>query len=533
MSSFARIPAILLCACCVQAWCQEAPEVDDAIFAFIHDHQRRVHPAAAGDGFTAINPDIGLWASIDAHGFALAPTGTTDWRTHLRIDGLGRTAGPWLPWEPGAPSAVERELTWAGRHMDVQYVNGDDGLRQNFIVHERPAGHGPMRVGLTWASDLHGAPLDDGTGAVFTDLHGEPRHVYKDLHVFDACGRVLAAWMEVDPGTRTINLHVDDHLAEYPVTVDPISTTYNLQINLNHVGLGIGTPGTEFGYAVCSAGDLNGDGYGDIAIGAFEATLTLFEEGVVYVFYGSPAGITIAGHTVLPSGRAQANFGVSVAHGGDVNGDGYSDLVIGGNTYASHGSHYNEGAVWVFFGSPTGVDPAGFQRFESDRPNTMLGFDVAGLGDINGDGYSDFVGGCSLYGNGHANEGAAYVFMGSADIATDGFTPVHILEPDWVTARFGSSVAGAGDINGDGYDDMVVGAYGYDLTTPNSAEGAIMVYYGSPTVVAGVARPFGTAPTVVNPAPGQLFNAHVETGNYRTGWAVAGAGDVNGDGYSD
>ncbi len=480
---------------------QDDAALNDALQAFIQDHQAWIHPAGTPGRFTAVDAGQGLVARIDGHGFDLTTGHLTDpWSTRFQIAGIGRGHGTWSPWEPTTCQGHERELLWPGEHMDVQYVNSDNGLRQNFLVHRRPDGSGPFRIALNYAGP-HCAELSSSTAVVFKDSSGTHMHGYEDLHVFDACGRTLAAWMEVDPGMATIMLHVDDRHAEYPITVDPINTNFDVQITLNNVGLGIGTPGTFFGYGLSSAGDLNGDGYGDIAIGAYEANLGEQSEGAVYVFYGGPNGITPAVNTVLQSDRVNARFGISVAHGGDVNGDGYSDLIVGSHTY--NNGHANEGAVWVFFGSPTGVSQTDFHRYEPNRANTYLGFDVAGIGDINGDGYSDFVAGCSLYSNGpnQGNEGAAYVFLGSATGLNMAINPAHILEPNWAAARFGSSVSSAGDINGDGYDDLVVGAFGYDLTCATCADGAIMVYYGSPMVVAGQPRPFGTTPTRSIPLP--------------------------------
>lgn len=509
---------------------QDPPAVSDDVFRHIHEHMAWVFPTGSPDRFVTTDLANGLQALIDPRGFTLRDaTDTAAWSTRLQITDLGRANGPHTPWTTAEPCAHQRRLSWTGTAMDVDYLNTGHGIRQNFLVFTPPAGTGNLMVRMRWESDLVPRPLD-GSGVVFTDPGGAPVHAYADLYVFDACDQVLPAWMELDMDTRTLALVVDDRDAIYPITVDPISTSFNTEITLSHVGLA-GVAGTEFGISVSSAGDLNGDGYGDIAIGASRVNMGQSNEGVVFVFYGGPNGITPANYTVLESNRAGAQFGISVAHGGDVNGDGFSDLVVGGNTYAN--GQGREGAVWVFFGSPTGVENLNFQRFESDRADSYLGFMVRGLGDINGDGYSDIAAGSRVYGNPEANESVIYIFMGSANGIDVPYNPVHILETN-VSNTLIQSIGG-GDINGDGYDDMVVSGYGYRKYSvpPAVADGVIFVFFGSPTNVAGVPRPFGTTPTAVNPSAAQIISPYLEVGNRRTGWCVAVAGDVNGDGYAD
>jgi hypothetical protein len=108
-----------------------------------------------------------------------------------------------------------------------------------------------------------------------------------------------------------------------------------------------------------------------------------------------------------------------------------------------------------------------------------LGSSVSGAGDVNGDGYADVIVGAAHYDAGETYEGFAFVFLGSAAGIADGSpaTAAAQLESDQVMAELGYSVAGAGDVNGDGYADVIVGARRYDV--PESNEGAAFVFLGN------------------------------------------------------
>ncbi len=510
------------------AWAQErVPAVveevtmDEGMAAWMREHRLNIHRAHDREVYKAVNDAHDLRSTIDAHGILVeGPANSPAWGTFLSMVAYGRDDTGLKGWEAWSPCHGGAELVWTGRDLDIQYLHGEDGMRQNFLVEQRMAGDDPFQLVLHWESDLIGE-ADGGSGMVFKDAFGEVRHAYQDLKVWDACGKVLDSWMEVDPCDQLVTLVVDDRLATYPVTIDPILATFNLQINAP-AGLTL----AEFGYSMCSAGDLNGDGYGDIVVGAPFASLGENMEGAAYVYYGSANGV-INTPTVLESNRVDTRLGISVAHAGDINGDGYSDLIVGANTYTN--VQANEGAVYVYYGSPTGVSTVPDRILESNTGGAYMGFKVSGAGDLNGDGYSDIVAGASLY---SANAGAVYVFLGSPT-GFPGTGPMNAftyrLIPNQAAARFGSAVSGAGDINGDGFDDIVVGAYGYDLHCPSCNDGAIMIYYGGNGGV-GSTTPFGAG---LNPAWGQIFNTIPTIGNKHVGWAVAGAGDVNGDGYSD
>jgi len=273
-----------------------------------------------------------------------------------------------------------------------------------------------------------------------------------------------------------------------------------------------------FGRSVGTAGDLNGDGYSDVVVGAPNGSLGETNEGLAYIYYGSATGIPTVPAVVLQSNLPSAFFGWSVGTAGDVNGDGYGDLLVGAQNWESIAAENQEGAVFVYHGSATGITTTPTIILQSNVTLTYMGQSVACAGDINNDGYSDIVAGAPFASFPSAQEGAAYVFLGSPAGLTNAY--YKRLERNQGGGQFGISVLGAGDVNGDGFSDFAVGAFGYDLVGGPDA-GIVCIYYGSPTGLGALA----------NPAPNQILNSVGYTTN--TGYSVAGAGDVNGDGYSD
>jgi len=270
----------------------------------------------------------------------------------------------------------------------------------------------------------------------------------------------------------------------------------------------------QFGYSVSTAGDVNGDGYSDVIIGAYLFDNGETNEGVAFIYHGAASGINNVAAATLQSNQPGANFGLSVACAGDINGDGYSDIIAGAGFYDN--IEIDEGAAYVYFGSAAGVNVAPVAVIESNQADARMGISVSAAGDVNGDGYSDVISGASRFDNPELNEGAAFLYHGSAAglSSTPNNTPD---DADQSVAYFGNSVASAGDVNGDGYSDVIIGAYGYD-DGPFTDEGRAFVYHGS---AAGL--------SVV---PSSILD-DADQSNALFGNSVASAGDVNGDGYGD
>lgn len=272
---------------------------------------------------------------------------------------------------------------------------------------------------------------------------------------------------------------------------------------------GEGTLANEtFGFSVAAAGDVNGDGYTDVIVGAPSSQDDLDEGGRAYVYLGSANGLADSPAWIAESDQAGARFGWSVSTAGDVNGDGYSDVIVGAPF------DYNaqdEGRAYVYLGAASGLADSPAWVAEIDQAGACFGFSVGTAGDVNGDGYSDVIVGAETYSGTYPLSGQAYVYLGSASGLAS--SPAWAVDSDQFVVFFGHAVGTAGDVNGDGYDDVVVGAYGggYD------GSGQAYVYLGSATGLA-------TSPAWV--AEGDQADALL-------GWSAGTAGDVNGDGYDD
>ena len=215
--------------------------------------------------------------------------------------------------------------------------------------------------------------------------------------------------------------------------------------------------GAWFGWSVGTAGDVNGDGYADVIVGAPKWGDGQHDEGGVWIYHGSAAGVISTPAWYKQGDQADAWFGWSVGTAGDVNGDGYADVIVGA-PYWNDGQT-DEGGVWVYHGSAAGVISAPAWYKQGDQADARFGWSVGTAGDVNGDGYGDVIAGAVGYTNGQDQEGRVWVWHGSASGLTT--EPVWFSEGNQANARFGVSVFTAGDVNGDGYSDIIIGASGY------------------------------------------------------------------------
>ncbi|HEX6713374.1 MAG TPA: putative Ig domain-containing protein [Thermoleophilaceae bacterium] len=285
-----------------------------------------------------------------------------------------------------------------------------------------------------------------------------------------------------------------------------------------------GVAGEGFGHTGVPTGDVNGDGIGDFVISAESAG---GGRGAAYVVFGRPdqgtidiASLGSGGFKITGAAATDALTGSFSAEGagaaGDVNGDGLADVIVGSPQAKNNGN--GSGSAWVVFGkaSPDPVDLAnlgnGGFRIDGAANGDALGTSVAGAGDINGDSRSDVVVG----GNAGGQKGSAYVIFGKADAASINTAALGSAGYKMIgptnTASFGDSVAGGRDVNGDGRSDVIVGASGAP---------AAFVIFGKTTTTTVDTAALGSAGF-------RLFNGGNETGN-----SVGLAGDMNGDGRAE
>jgi hypothetical protein len=230
------------------------------------------------------------------------------------------------------------------------------------------------------------------------------------------------------------------------------------------------------GAAVAGVGDVNNDGFDDVAIGAPDEDNGETDEGRVHIHLGSPSGLGATPAVSLEANQASAGFGGAVAGAGDVNGDGYADVLVGASRW--DGGQADEGKVFLYLGSATGVDPVPAWSVEIDQAGALLGASVSAAGDMNGDGLDDVVVGAPSYDNDQLNEGRAYVHLGSPGGLDH--IPARVVEGNQAGAGLGASVAGAGKVQGGTIPGVVCGLPQYD--NGHTDEGRAHLYMGSPAL---------------------------------------------------
>jgi hypothetical protein len=491
--------------------------------------------ATPSEPFTRL--DSGVWRAVrgnllldlDATGAHLR---RDDAAVTVRFDAWGRPGAERIAQEveptPCASPCEDRlELVrddsvewWSRRGVQVE---------QGWDLQTRPSGEEPLILRLTVEGDAAPVVTPErvtlGTWSIT-----EP-------HAWDAEGRALPTWFEAEGAD--VLVRVDDRDAVWPITVDPLyGPTRRTLLTAAHTG--------RFGLSVEGGGDINGDGYDDVLVGddsvdANPANGTSARDGLVHVYFGGTLGPAIMPATTLIGALGgDDRMGACMAIA-DVNNDGYDDVVgvessnqIGEGLRVFHGGPgttldatpdalteagysgscaaerlnangdaYDDVAVrnqadtWVYHGSASGlVTTAGTYL------NVPTGGGMAAL-DHDGDGYDDLLIGRPDQGVG--STGVVHVYAGSAaGVATS--STLSLSLPG--TVDFGTGIGNAGDVNGDGHEDLIVG----DAGLPGA-----FLYHGHPSGL-------GSATAVrltLSPAIGGA------------GWVVGDAGDMNGDGYDD
>lgn len=416
---------------------------------------------SAGVAF-ALNRQHDFRVAVDGSGATLRPgrnEPTFSWRIGLRE--IGRE-GAVRVIPPGRIRASSRRVTIVRDGVDEWYVNRESGVEHGFTLYTRPYGEGRLVLRLHVETDLRVAPYADGVEYRRTD--GAVVVRYDHLLVFDAVGRELEACLK--PEGDGLLVSIDDAAAQYPVTVDPLAT--------NPAWSGHGDQSTAFyGFSVAGAGDVNGDGVADLLVGAPSHGNGQTDEGRVSLYRGSSFGLSATPLWIVECDQAGAAFGTSVAILGDVNGDGFDDVGIGAPMFDD--SATDAGRVFVYFGGPAGPGSTPDWFYSGSTTGARFGRSVAGAGDVDADGFVDLL--IGAIGELGPDVGQAYFFPGSnvGPSPTPAWTTTSgSATEDW----FGWSVSGLGDVNGDGWSDLGVGAPLASPTIYR--EGGFHVFHGTP-----------------------------------------------------
>lgn len=334
------------------------------------------------------------------------------------------------------------------------------------------------------------APHDD-FARVFSGRTGQVIRELREGAAFVGFGFAVAAAGDLDGDGFA------DFLVGAPLTSSGSAYAYSGRTGAQLFSFSGDAPGDEFGGALAGAGDLNHDGVPDVIVGAYYADPNGPSSGLARAFSGADGSILFTWN----GAHAGDVLGGVVAAAGDVDLDGFDDVIVSAPGDGTNGSH--AGSLFIF----SGRDGSTLAQFFGENAGDFFGRSAASIGDVDGDGRPDVAIGAPFNGANGSSAGAVYVF------SAVGGPPRFVVHGTHATAQLGFSVAAAGDVDGDGRPDWIAGAHLDDSgADPNENSGSARAYSGQS----------GAELMVLHGASGEHFGA-----------AVAGALDVNGDGRAD
>ncbi|MGD8927177.1 MAG: Ig-like domain-containing protein [Thioalkalispiraceae bacterium] len=452
-----------------------------------------------------------------------APNRRHNLRLHFRTDGIHVQSRnePLFAWQwglrlesygyalrqvttrPVTPLVQANRVEYRHTGLIEWYVNSPAGLEQGFTF-TAPPGPRPA-AGDNWLA-LH----LEVQGNLMARMEADGRTVYFQP---DQAGAVrvfeYGTLHAVDATGRALPARMQLDGSQLTLLVDDRQAQYPLVIDPLLLGgnwsASSGQGEANFGVSVAGAGDVNNDGFDDVIVGADSYDNGQTDEGAAFLYFGSAAGLALVPSWTGEIDQAGAGFGVAVAGAGDVNNDGFDDVIVGADRYDN--GQTNEGAAFVFQGSASGLATAALWSVEPNQADAGLGAIVAGAGNVNGDSFDDVI-----VGDGDT----AYVYYGSAAGPS--------LTADWSAGA--SSVAGGGDVNGDGFDDVVVG---------EPVVGDASAYYGSASGLSATAdwtfdgsliEQFGTSVAIVGSVEGDAWDDVVVGAPFHSSSTVASIGQL-------
>jgi len=306
-----------------------------------------------------------------------------------------------------------------------------------------------------------------------------------------------------------------DGVGRVGVTYGPIVSSTSFSDSADWIVDGL--PSAEhqyFGLAMRAIGDVNGDGVSDWASSSWNHSDTLSRQGGAWLLTSEGSGTddidSVAHASVI--GADDYDYVGSASCGADMNGDGYSDWIVGAGGHEAPGASGTSGAVLILYGPVTGDHtPADADVvFGAENYASYLGDTMANLGDVNSDGYEDIIVGAD-----QAGDGAAYIVWGSTSLSDMAIADADVkFRGDQSVPKFGYLVRPAADLNEDGWDDLLIGEGG---RPPNNA----YVFYG----------PFTTATTTTSSSADiALHGDGIDDSDYQL---MLGTHDVTGDDVAD